>query len=109
MSFIVEFFDSIERSITGGEVDEPDTFIIDFFNSIEELLGIPEPPKIEFPQFVKDFFGAFDVDDPLIRKFVSGLFYCNGRKQNHFAVITESDDLDRENELLQELIGQFPH
>ena len=55
------------------------------------------------------FGGRAEVDEPLIRKFVSGLFYCNGRKQNHFAVITESDDFDRENELLQELIDQFPH
>ena len=50
-----------------------------------------------------------DVDEPLIRKFVSGVFYCNGVKENHFAVIFERNDFDREQDLLQELIDQFPN
>ena len=49
-----------------------------------------------------------DIDEPLIRKFVSGLFYCNGIKRNHFAVIFERNEFDRENDLLQELIDEFP-
>lgn len=56
------------------------------------------------------FIGRRDVeDDPIIRKFVSGLFYCNGVKRNHFAVIFERNDFDREQDLLQELIDQFPN
>ena len=59
---------------------------------------------------LEDFFrGDEGIDDPLIRKFVSGLFYCNGVKRNLFAVIFERNDFDREDDLLQELIDQFPH
>ena len=59
---------------------------------------------------LEDFFKRDDgIDEPLIRKFVSGLFYCNGVKQNHFALIIERNDFDREQDLLQELIDQFPH
>ena len=50
-----------------------------------------------------------EVDEPLIRKFVSGVFYCNGVKQNHFALISERNDFDRDQDLLQELIDQFPN
>ena len=58
---------------------------------------------------LEDFFrGDEGVDDPIIRKFVSGLFYCNGIKRNHFALIFERNDFDREGDLLQELIDQFP-
>ena len=49
------------------------------------------------------------IDEPIIRKFVSGLFYCNGVKRNHFAIIFERNDFDREQDLLQELIDQFPN
>ena len=55
------------------------------------------------------FEGRAEVDEPLIRKFVSGLFYCNGVKRNNFALIIERNDFDREDDLLQELIDQFPH
>ena len=55
------------------------------------------------------FRGRAEVDEPLIRKFVSGLFYCNGVKRNNFAVIFERNDFDREQDLLQELIDQFPN
>ena len=55
------------------------------------------------------FTGGEIEDDPIIRKFVSGLFYCNGVKQNHFAIIFERNDFDREHDLLQELIDQFPN
>ena len=58
---------------------------------------------------LEDFFKRDEgIDDPIIRKFVSGLFYCNGIKRNHFALIFERNDFDREGDLLQELIDQFP-
>lgn len=42
------------------------------------------------------------LDEPeFIRKFVSGLFYCGGKKRQFFAVTYEEDDADRELELLQ--------
>ena len=55
------------------------------------------------------FITGREVDEPIIRKFVSGLFYCNGVKRNHFAIIFERNDFDREQDLLQELIDQFPN
>ena len=62
---------------------------------------------------LEGFFGTVrtggEVDEPLIRKFVSGLFYCNGIKRNHFALIIERNDFNREQDLLQELIDQFPN
>ena len=59
---------------------------------------------------LEDFFKRDDgIDESLIRKFVSGVFYCNGRKQNHFALIIERNDFNREDDLLRELIDQFPH
>ena len=61
-------------------------------------------------QSLKDFFKRDDgIDESLVRKFVSGVFYCNGVKQNHFALIIERNDFDREGDLLQELIDQFPN
>ena len=67
-----------------------------------------------FDRILKSLEGIFrrgddGIDEPLIRKFVSGLFYCNGVKQNHFALIIERNDFDREDDLLLELIEQFPH
>lgn len=53
------------------------------------------------------FGGSERVIEPLIRKFVSGLFYCNGVKFNHFALIIERNDFDRETDLLLELESQF--
>ena len=81
MSFIIEFFDSIERSITGG--------------------------RIGFEEFVGEFFEQFS-DEPIIRKFISGLFYCGSKeKLTLFAVIFERNDEDRELDLFDALEDEF--
>lgn len=41
------------------------------------------------------------------RKFVSGLFYCGGRKRQYFAQTYEFNNIDRERELIDEIESTF--
>lgn len=49
----------------------------------------------------RDTSGFDDVS--YIRKYVSGLLYCNGQKVNYYALTFEGNNIDREQELLNEI------
>ena len=47
------------------------------------------------------------IDGNLVRKYVSGLFYCSNKKRQFFAATFERNDIDRESELLDRLDEEF--
>ena len=55
---------------------------------------------------LEDFFGE-EIDE-LTRKFVSGLFYCGGVKRTYFALTFDTDDEDREDEMIRFLEESHP-
>lgn len=48
-----------------------------------------------------------ELDGTFRRKFVSGLFYCNGKKRQFFAITFEDDDISREEELIRFLENEI--
>jgi len=60
--------------------------------------------RIETGLFKTGDDGSFQSGGELVdfrRKFVSGLFYCSGRKRQFFALTFEANNRDREEELVQ--------
>ena len=53
------------------------------------------------------FEGRAEVDE-ITRKFVSGLFYCGGVKRTYFALTFDTDDEDREDEMIRFLEESHP-
>lgn len=74
-------------------------FITQVIRAIERIAGIGGQIVGPIPRGQQS--------SPLFRKYISGLFYCGGKKRQYYAITHEFSRTNREDELLDRLEEEF--